>query len=70
LLNSVTKYALTINWQEVQNMQLLNLKHGNNNIGISDIIIVQNCIQNNLKLISNDKHFISMAKYMPLEIYD
>ena len=70
LLNSVTKYMLSINWQEIRNMQLLNFKHGNNSIGISDIIIVQNCIQNNLKLITNDKHFISMAKYMPLLIYE
>ena len=69
LLNSITKYELSINWQEIQNMQILNLKHGNNNIGISDIVIVQNCIQNNLKIITNDKHFIAMAKYIPFEIY-
>lgn len=69
LLNSITKYDLLINWQEILNMQILNLKHGNNNIGISDIIIIQNCLQNNLKLITNDKHFSDMAKYIPVEIY-
>jgi len=50
-------------------MQILNLKHGNNNIGISDIIIAQNCMQNELKIIPHDKHFEAMAKYIPLEIY-
>ena len=69
LLNSMTKYVLSINWQEIRNIQILNLKHGNNNIGISDIIIVQNCLQNNLKLIANDKHFVAMSKYIQIEIY-
>jgi len=69
LLSRLTKTTLLIDWQEIRNMQILNLRHGNNNVGISDIIIAQNCIQNNLRLISNDKHFISMAKYMPLELY-
>ena len=49
LLGSVTKYELFIDWPEIRNIQLLNLKHGNNNIGISDVIVVQNCIQNDLK---------------------
>ena len=70
LLNRITKYMLLIDWQEIRNIQILNLRHGNNNIGISDIIIMQNCIQNNLRLISNDKHFIAMAKYMPLELHE
>ncbi|MCL1812735.1 MAG: PIN domain-containing protein [Treponema sp.] len=69
LLNCVKKYELIIDWQEIRNIQLLNLKHGNNNIGISDIIIAQNCIQNELNIIIYDKHFEAMAKYIPLEIY-
>ena len=69
LLENVTKYELSIDWLEIRNIQLLNLKHGNNNIGISDIIVAQNCIQNDLKLIVHDKHFQAMAKYLKLEIY-
>jgi predicted nucleic acid-binding protein len=69
LLNSLRKKILLINWQEIRNIQILNLKHGNNNIGISDIIIAQNCIQNESKLITNDKHFGIMAKYIPLKLY-
>ena len=69
LLNCVKKYMLLIDWQEIRNIQLLNLKHGNNNIGISDIIIAQNCMQNELNIIVHDKHFLSMSKYIPLEIY-
>ena len=69
LLNDVKKYLLTIDWQEIRNMRLLNLKHGNNNIGISDLIIAQNCIQNKLKIIVHDRHFEAMAKYIPLKVY-
>jgi predicted nucleic acid-binding protein len=69
LLNSLRKKILLVDWQDIQNIQILNLKKGNNNIGISDIIIAQNCIQNNLKIITKDKHFKAMAKYIPLKIY-
>ena len=69
LLNYVKKFELIIDWQEIRNIQLLNLKYGNNNIGISDIIIAQNCMQNGLKIVVNDKHFEIMAKYIPLEMY-
>jgi predicted nucleic acid-binding protein len=69
LLNYIDKYILTIDWEEIRNMQLLNIKHGNNNIGISDLIIAQNCIQNGLMIITRDKHFEAMAEYIPLEIF-
>ncbi|MDR0302738.1 MAG: PIN domain-containing protein, partial [Treponema sp.] len=53
LLNYIKTYALIIDWQEIRDIQLLNLRHGNNNIGISDIIIAQNCMQNRLKIIAH-----------------
>jgi predicted nucleic acid-binding protein len=68
LLNSLINYEIAIDWNELRDYQLLNLKHGNNNIGIADLIIVQNCIQNGLKLVTWGKHFLLMAKYLPLEI--
>ena len=69
LLAGVKKYQVIINWQEICDIQLINLKHGNNNIGISNIIIAQNCIQNELKIIASDKHFGLMAKYVPLAVH-
>jgi predicted nucleic acid-binding protein len=69
LLNQIQKYSLFIDWQEIRNIQLYNLNHRNNNIGITDIIIAQNCMQNGLKIVAHDKHFAAMAKYIPLEIY-
>jgi predicted nucleic acid-binding protein len=69
LLNTLRKKVLIIDWREIQSIQILNLKHGNNIVGISDIIIAQNCMQNKLKIITKDKHLKTMAKYIPLEIY-
>jgi len=69
LLNQIQTYTLLIDWQEIRHIQLQNLKHGNNNIGITDIIIAQNCMQNGLKIVAHDKHFAAMAEYIPLEIY-
>jgi predicted nucleic acid-binding protein len=70
LLNNITKYEIEVDWDELQKFQVLNLRHGNNNIGIADLIIIQNCIQNKLKLVTRDKHFSLMSKYLPLEIYE
>jgi predicted nucleic acid-binding protein len=70
LLSGIKRNILTINWQEIRNIQILNLKHGNNNVGISDIIIAQNCMQNESLLITNDKHFAIMAEYIPLKLYE
>jgi predicted nucleic acid-binding protein len=69
LLGSLVKYEVKIDWNELQDYQLLNLKHGNNNMGIADLIIAQNCIQNKLRIVAPDKHFLLMSEYLPLEIY-
>jgi len=61
----ILPHDLIIDWNEIRNIQLLNIKHGYGHIGISDIVIVQNCIQNKLKIIANDKHFLAMSKYVP-----
>jgi predicted nucleic acid-binding protein len=69
LLKSIPKYEIKINWQELQDFQLLNFKHGYNNIGVTDLIITQNCLQNNVSIIAEDKHFKEMAEYIPLKLF-
>ena len=70
LLRSVNRYAMDIDWQELQLYQLLNIKNGNNKVPVTDILIAQNCIQNNLSLLTKDKHFLLMKNYLPLQIYE
>ena len=70
LLRSINKYDMNINWQEIQNYQLLNIKNGNNKVPITDVLIAQNCIRNDLILLTLDKHLILMKNYLPLQIYE
>jgi predicted nucleic acid-binding protein len=69
LLNALRKYPLHIDWAELRSWQSRNLKKGFNNIGIPDLLIAQNCLQNNLQIFSRDKHFRLLARHLPLEIY-
>ena len=62
LLLLITKKPLNIDWNVLINMQSINLKNGINRVGIGDIIIIQNAIENNLELFSFDKHFELMSK--------
>ena len=70
LLKVIKKIPLTINWDEIIDIQLLNLRNGINKVGISDIIIFQNTLQNDLILFSIDKHFKLMSKYHKIRLFD
>jgi predicted nucleic acid-binding protein len=61
---------MEIDWLQLRNIQYVNLQNGNNKVPLTDIMIAQNCIQNNLKILTTDKHFMKMAEYLPLQIFD
>ena len=69
LMTQLSKLDIKIDWQGLRNIQQANLHNGNNNISLADLMIVQNCIQNNLKILTTDKHFAMMSKYIPLSVY-
>jgi predicted nucleic acid-binding protein len=69
LLKSIEKIKIDIDWSEITQMQVQNLKKGLNRVGIPDLIIAQNAIQNKLTLFSFDKHFELMKKSIGLSIY-
>jgi predicted nucleic acid-binding protein len=70
LLRSVEKCEIIIDWNEIANFQTSNLRNGLNRIGIPDLIILQNAIQNRVKLFSLDKHFELMKKHIPVKLFD
>jgi predicted nucleic acid-binding protein len=70
LMRQVRKFDMEIDWPQLRNIQSMNLQNGNNKVPLADIMIAQNCIQNDLKLLTTDKHFIKMAEYLPLQIFD
>jgi predicted nucleic acid-binding protein len=68
ILLSIKNIPLAINWEQIINFQFKNVKNGINNIGIPDLIILQNVIDNSLTLYSLDKHFKLMNKLYKYEI--
>ncbi len=62
MLKAVEKIPLKIDWDEIVEMQVINRKHGINKVGLPDLIVAQNAIQNNLELYSPDRHFRLMCK--------
>jgi len=69
ILESIEKLDLDIDWNELIAFQSYNLKHGINRVGLSDLIIAQNAIQNSARLYSLDKHFMLMRKHLGLKIF-
>jgi predicted nucleic acid-binding protein len=70
LLFSINRLKIDINWNQVISIQTTNLKNGINKVGISDIIILQNAIMNNVELYTIDKHFSLMSKYNKVKLYN
>jgi predicted nucleic acid-binding protein len=68
LLGSVKNIALHIDWSQIIEYQYACLKAGINGIGIPDLIIAQNAIQNHCELYSLDRHFILMKKHLKFSL--
>ena len=69
LLREVKRYPVQIDWDDIEQMQITCMRNGINGIGIPDLMIAQNAIQNNLHLLARDKHFDLMSEHMPLFVY-
>jgi hypothetical protein len=67
-LNSLEKVDIDISWDIIVQMQIQNIKNGINGVGIPDLIILQNVIENNLVLYSADKHFRLMKKIFDFKL--
>jgi len=69
LLHNIGKLKLDIKLDQVIDLQYLCLQNGLNGVGIPDLIIVQNAIQNNSKIYSLDKHFSGMSGFLDFEVF-
>jgi predicted nucleic acid-binding protein len=69
LMHNISKLRLDINWDQIIDLQCLCLQNGLNGVGIPDLIIVQNAIQNLSRIYSLDKHFSSMNGFLDFEIF-
>ena len=69
LLNLLPKVPMQIDWNGLIYMQTENLKHGINKVGLPDLMIAQNVLQNGLTLFSLDRHFELIGNLLPLQLY-
>jgi predicted nucleic acid-binding protein len=69
LLLTITKIPLSINWNTIIYMQTQNLKNGLNKVGIADLIIAQNVMDNDLELFSLDRHFEIMSSLHDFRLF-
>ncbi|MBN1294272.1 MAG: PIN domain-containing protein [Candidatus Latescibacteria bacterium] len=69
LLGEISKIPLNINWENIISYQTLCLSNGVNKVGIPDLIIIDNVIQNDLTLYSLDKHFDLIGKVIDFKIF-
>ncbi len=70
LLQSIRKIELKIKWDEIIEIQYKCLKSGINGIGIPDLIIAQNVIQNKCQLYTLDHHFSFLQKIIKIDIFN
>ena len=69
LLLTITKVPLNVNWNTIIYMQTQNLKNGINKVGIADLIIAQNVIDNDLELYTLDRHFELMSELQDFRMF-
>ena len=69
LLREIERCPLVVDWKDVIWMQTICLRNGINRIVIPDLLIAQNAIQNDVDLLSSDKHFKLMSEHFPLSLY-
>ena len=69
LLLSIEKVPIEINWNQMIYLQTMNLRNGINKVGIVDLLIAQNTIENDLELFTLDKHFQLMSELHGIRMY-
>ena len=68
LLNFVERLDMNIDWEQIIDFQYKCLRNGINGIGIPDLIIAQNALQNHCEIYSLDQHFKLMKKSLELTL--
>ncbi len=68
LLYNITRIPLDIDWQNIINIQTVCIQNGINQVGIPDLVILDNLIQNDLILFTLAKHFSLINKHIIFEI--
>jgi predicted nucleic acid-binding protein len=69
-LRSLENIPMDIDWEIIREYQILNLQNGIKTVGIADLIIIQQVVFSKLTLLSLDKHFTLMQKYLSFDLLE
>lgn len=67
-LHSLEIVPMNIDWDIIRDYQLINLQNGINKVGIPDLIILQQVIDQKITLFSFDKHFKLMQNHLNFDL--
>ncbi|HAQ60585.1 TPA: PIN domain nuclease [Candidatus Delongbacteria bacterium] len=69
LLSEILKNEMKIDWEQIIDFQTRCLKNGINGIGIPDLIIAQNALQNDCGIFTLDNHFEKIAPIINIKVF-
>lgn len=67
-LTALERVPLHVEWELIREYQLMNLQNGVNKVGIPDLIIIQQVIEEKITLFSFDKHFQLMRNFLDFDL--
>jgi predicted nucleic acid-binding protein len=70
LLRELEREPLQPDWDEIVRLQTTCLRHGINGVGITDLLIAQHAMRNDLQLKARDRHFRQLASHAPLQMHN
>lgn len=68
-LQAIDRIPLNIDWDVIRKYQFMNLENGINHVGIPDLIILQQVINEKITLFSYDKHFKLMKNHLNFDLF-
>ena len=68
LLKETTRHPISVDWDDIIQLQVTCLRSGINKVGIPDLIIAQHAMRNSLELLTLDKHLAQLSQHAPLSL--
>lgn len=68
-LKAVEMIPMNIDWEIIRRYRLMNLKNGINKVGIPDLIILQQVINEKISLFTVDKQFTLMQNHLHFNLF-
>lgn len=70
LVKGAKLVPLKIDWDHLSELRVKNLQNGINKVGIPDLLILQQALQNKLPICTLDKHFKLMQEIFDFELIE